>query len=219
MHQRGDQPDLTPEEQLAEDWRLFQAVEAGTSNYLCRTWETARPVVVVGRNGSVAEQVIESACLDDGVPVVRRFSGGGTVVLGQGCLNYTVVLPIAARPEFADVAASFRILLDDVAAALGIAGVSVSGGSDLALEGRKVSGNAQRRGRRALIHHGTLLYDFDPRVATRYLTEPARRPVYRAARSHDEFMGNIPLSAGAIRSRLETRWRAYEAVAVRPGQA
>ena len=77
------------------------------------------------------------------------------------------------------------------------------------LRGRKVSGNAQRRGRRALIHHGTLLYDFDPGLAARYLKEPARQPAYRAARRHAEFIGNLPLSAETIRARLETAWRAF----------
>ena len=74
-------------------------------------------------------------------------------------------------------------------------------------DGRKVSGNAQRRGRRALLHHGTLLYDFDPGLAARYLKEPIRRPAYRSGRCHADFIGNLPLSAeddpGAARGRLE----------------
>ena len=39
-------------------------------------------------------------------------------------------------------------------------------------------------------------------LAVRYLKEPARRPAYRAARSHSEFLGNLPLSVQEIRSRL-----------------
>jgi lipoate-protein ligase A len=73
----------------------------------------------------------------------------------------------------------------------------------LVVDGRKVSGNAQRRGRRALLHHGTLLYAFDPALAERYLREPRRRPPYRATRTHAEFMGNLPLSADALRVRAE----------------
>jgi lipoate-protein ligase A len=72
----------------------------------------------------------------------------------------------------------------------------------LAIAGRKVSGNAQRRGARALLHHGTLLYAFDARVAQRYLKEPARRPDYRGDRRHAEFLGNLPLSSRQIRDAL-----------------
>ena len=192
MHQNVDDdrldPDqLDPEAQLARDWALFQSVEHGTSESLCRCWHTHRPVVVVGRNNRVGDHVIEEACRGDGVPVLRRFSGGGAVVLAPGCLNYAIVLSFVSRPELTDVAASFEFILRHVVAALGISGLLLTGGTDLALGGRKVSGNAQRRGRRALIHHGTLLHGFDPRLATRYLKEPARQPAYRNARHHAEF--------------------------------
>ena len=110
----------------------------------------------------IAADVIEEACRADGVRVLRRFSGGGAVVLGPGCLNYAVALSLVSRPELADVAASFQFILGRIVAALGVPGLSIAGETDLALDGRKVSGNAQRRGRRALMHHGTLLYDFDP---------------------------------------------------------
>ena len=156
----------------------------------------------------VAADVCQEACLADGVRVLRRGSGGGAVVLGPGCLNYAVVLSLVPWTELANVAASFRYILERIAAALDVPGLAVAGGTDLALDGRKVSGNAQRRGRRALIHHGTLLFGFDSRLATRYLQEPVRQPAYRARRRHAEFIGNIPLPAEVIRERLEDAWSA-----------
>jgi lipoate-protein ligase A len=80
--------------------------------------------------------------------------------------------------------------------------VGVSGG-DLVFRGRKVSGSAQRRGRRAILHHGTILYDFDASLATRYLKEPARQPPYRAGRRHSDFLGNLPLSRSAVFAALQ----------------
>ena len=142
------------------------------------------------------------ACRADGVEVLRRSSGGGAVVLGPGCLNYAIAVSLVSRPELVDVAGSFCAILGQIAASLGVPGVSIAGHADLSLHGRKVSGNAQRRGRHALLHHGTLLYDFDPRYAVRYLKEPARQPAYRAARPHAEFLGNLPLSVQVIRARL-----------------
>ncbi len=198
-----------PEEQLAHEWAMFQCVETGASGTLTRCWQAVRPVVVVGRHGRVADDVIQERCRADGVRVLRRFSGGGAVVLGPGCVNYAVVLSLVSWPELASVAASFQLILERVVAALAISGLAIAGGTDLALDGRKVSGNAQRRGCRALIHHGTLLYGFDPRLATRYLKEPARQPAYRAARRHAEFLGSLPHSAGTIRARLETAWGAF----------
>ena len=201
---------LEPEEQLARDWALFQSVEKGTSESLCRCWQATQPVVVVGRHSQVAADVVQETCLSDGVRVLRRFSGGGAVVLAPGCLNYAVVLSLVSWPELTDVAASFQFILGRIVDALAVPGLSVDGDADLALDGRKVSGNAQRRGRRAVMHHGTLLFDFDAGLATRYLKEPARQPAYRAARRHTEFLGNIPLSAETIRVRLESAWRAWQ---------
>ena len=54
-------------------------------------------------------------------------------------------------------------------------GATVEGVSDLAVEGLKVSGSAQQRKRRHLLHHGTLLCGFDLARITRYLHAPQRR--------------------------------------------
>lgn len=200
-----DEP-LEPLEQVAADLALWEAAEAGHPGQPGRCWQTDGPVVVVGRHGDVASEINEDACRADGVPVLRRFSGGGAVVLGHGCLNYAVALSLASHPALAEVAASFRFVLEALVTALAVPGLSIMGGTDLALNGRKVSGNAQRRGRRAIVHHGTLLYAFDPALATRYLKEPVRQPRYRAARSHADFLGNLPLSGETIRVRLQRAW-------------
>ena len=60
--------------------------------------------------------------------MLRRFSGGGAVVLGPGCLNYAVVLSLVSRPELTNVAASFQVILGRIVAALGISGLSLAGG-------------------------------------------------------------------------------------------
>jgi lipoate-protein ligase A len=200
--QRVEDDDLTPADHLARELELLDAVEAGTSGGRCRFWEAARPVVVVGRSTTIPDHVDMDACRSDGVDVLRRSSGGGAVVLAPGCLNYAVAVSLVSRPELMDVSDSFCIILGQIAASLGVPGVSISGRTDLALDGRKVSGNAQRRARRALLHHGTLLYGFDARHAARYLKEPARQPAYREGRCHIDFLSNLPCSAVTIRARL-----------------
>lgn len=202
MHQNADEFALSPRGHLEREWDLFQSVEAGAAEPQVRIWPAAQPLVVVGRSVRIADDVIEAACHADGVEVLRRQSGGGSVLLAPGCLNYAVVLSLVSRPDLMDVAASFRLILDRIVDAFELPGLSIAGGTDLALDGRKVSGNAQRRGRRALLHHGTLLYAFDQRLAGRYLKEPARQPAYRAGRVHADFIGNLPLSEAATTARL-----------------
>jgi lipoate---protein ligase len=204
MYQNVDP--LTPRDRLALEWTLFQSTESGASSGFYWSWEATQPVVIVGRSTRTVDDVNLDACAGDGVPVLRRFSGGGTVILGPGCLNYAVALPLVSQPGLADVTASFQLLLGRIVAALAIPGLAIGGRTDLTLDGMKVSGNAQRRGRRALLQHGTLLYDFDPALSTRYLKEPVRRPAYRADRRHAAFMGNVPLDRERVRAGLETAW-------------
>ena len=83
----------------------------------------------------VADDVIQDACRADRVRVLRRFSGGGAVVLGPGCLNYAVVLSLVSWPELANVSASFQFILGRIVAALGVPGLALAGGTDLVLAG------------------------------------------------------------------------------------
>jgi lipoate-protein ligase A len=164
-----------------------------------RFWECARPVVVVGRGGRIEEQVRVEACEADGVEVLRRCSGGGAVVLGPGCLNYSLVFSLEARPEWQNVGRSMCEILGRMADALDAV---FREPCDLACGERKVSGNSQRRIAGAMLHHGTLLYRFDAGLAARYLLEPERQPEYRRGRPHDGFLGNLPYAAVEIQRRI-----------------
>jgi lipoate---protein ligase len=52
----------------------------------------------VGYANKVAVEVNAAACAAGGVPIYRRCSGGGTVLQGPGCLNYSLVLRFAEHP-------------------------------------------------------------------------------------------------------------------------
>jgi lipoate-protein ligase A len=196
-----DTPDNHPIEQLRLDEQLLEE-----GRPVLRTWETDRECVVMGYAGRPDRDVHLDACEHTGTPVLRRCSGGGAVVLGPGCLNYSVVMPLAWEPRWSDVRYSVAWAMDRMRRALAVSKLQREGDSDLALNRRKVSGNAQRRTRRAILHHGTLLYDFDPSRAERFLKPPLREPGYRAGRSHHDFLGNLPLTVNEIRHRLVAAW-------------
>jgi lipoate-protein ligase A len=190
----------TPNENLALDEALLLAAEAGEGGEVLRFWEWPEPAVVLGAGGSVAIDVNEAACTADGVPVHRRASGGGTVLLGRGCLLFSLVLAYDRAAELKDVNASYRWILGRVRDALRpLAQVEPAGISDLAVGGLKVSGNAQQRKARYLLHHGSLLYAFDVGAVGRYLNPPEREPAYRAGRGHGAFVTNLPADAETLK--------------------
>jgi lipoate-protein ligase A len=101
------------------------------------------------------------------------------------------------------VNASYRWILGRVRDALRpVAAAEPAGISDLALGGLKVSGNAQQRKARYLLHHGSLLYAFEVEAVGRYLNAPEREPAYRAGRGHGAFVTNLPADAETLRRLL-----------------
>jgi lipoate-protein ligase A len=206
---------------LALDEALFRALEdagrcgADVASYeALRFWHADRPAVVVGRGGRIEDEVDVGACARAGVPVHRRATGGGTVLLGPGCLCLALVLSYERWPRLRDVAAGHRFIGRELVAALDVPDLRLRGHGDLALGGRKVSGSAQLRGRHGVLHQATLLHHFEPDLLADFLPEPRRRPYYRGRRRHSDFVANLPLAAAELKGRLAAAWKAGPDVAI-----
>ncbi len=206
----------TPEENLALDEALLEEAETAAKPIeTLRLWEPADPFVVLGRSSGIDRQVDRKTCLDLGVPVLRRISGGETIVAGPGCLMYALVLSYERRPKLRALDQAHRFVLGSLQTTLGplVSEVTCRGTSDLALDRLKISGNSARCRRRHLLYHGTLLYDFPLDLIGRCLKMPPRQPDYRAGRDHGAFLTNLPLPAATIRGAVI---EAFEADEVRP---
>jgi lipoate-protein ligase A len=211
----------TAAENLALDEALLREAEAGRGGEVLRLWEWPRFAVVLGAGCALADDVDEAACRADGVPVLRRASGGGTVLLGPGCLCFSLVLSFERGPALREITPSYVYILgrvrDSLAGLLPI--IEQAGTSDLMSAGLKFSGNAQQRKRDHLLHHGTLLYDFDlPRIG-RYLRMPGKQPEYRDRRDHTAFVRNLPASSEELKRRLREGWQAEQAMTDWPRDA
>ena len=183
---------------------LLEQAEAGARGETLRFCEIEGPAVVMGIGGEWEREVRRDACAGDGVPILRRASGGGTVVLARGCLGYELVLDTERDRALGGIRESYGWILSRLAGALSTRGVQAAhaGLSDLAWNNRKIGGSAQRRKRRYLLHHGTLLYDFDVTHLSRYLREPPEAPEYRAGQEHGDFVANAPLSREELREAV-----------------
>jgi lipoate-protein ligase A len=149
-----------------------------------------------------------AACESDGIPVLRRASGGGTVLLGPGCLCFSLVMSYDRAPGLNEIPASNRYVLGRTAKALApVVSSAVAGTSDLTVGDVKFSGNAQQRKRRFFLHHGTLLCGFDRALLARYLNPPERQPEYRHDRPHAEFVTNLPVTIEDAKRLLVAEWQ------------
>jgi lipoate---protein ligase len=203
----------TPAENLSLDEALLDEAEAaGRPVETLRLWESDRPMVIIGRSSRLSAEVNEDACRRQGIPVLRRASGGAAVVAGPGCLMYALVLSYRQRPSLRAVSAAHQFVLGTIAAALEplAPGVKCRGTSDLALGERKVSGNSVRAKREHLLYHGTILHKFPLELVGQCLAMPPRQPAYRDARPHEVFIMNLPVDGGALRRALMSAWEANE---------
>jgi lipoate-protein ligase A len=176
----------TVAENLAFDEALAKSASA-IGRHVLRFWWGGPPAVVMGSNERAEQEVDSAACTRLGVDVLKRCTGGGTVLQSSDVLNYSLVTP---APNHLNLKAGFRQGADLVCAILagfGLAGVQ-HGTSDVAVGDRKISGNAQARRWRALLVHGTLLVDFDFNLAETVLLHPPREPEYRRGRGHRDFL-------------------------------
>ena len=244
-----------PAENLACDEALLDLCEEEGVEIL-RFWEPRQHFVVVGYANKIESEVNVEECRRRGVPVLRRCSGGGTVVQGPGCLNYNLTLRIPEAGPLITVTDTNDFVMERNRAAmeqfLGVP-VAVKGHTDLAVAAPlgplplnlnptltlnpnrekpeeikiksksrskndrtdstawfKFSGNAQRRRRRALVFHGTILYDFELSLIDALLRFPSKQPDYRDDRRHAEFVRNIPAQVEGVKRALRQAWSAAE---------
>jgi lipoate-protein ligase A len=209
----------TPAENLACEEALLDWCEADRRLEALRFWAPEQAFVALGYGNRAATEADLAACAARGLPVLRRLSGGGAVVQGPGCLNYALVLQVANAVELQSVAPANAFVLERHRQALeALLGrpVQVQGRTDLTIDGRKFSGNAQRRKRQTVLLHGTFLVGLDLELVAAVLRRPSREPAYRAGRPHREFLTNLGVSAAAIKEALRRVWGADEPLAAPP---
>lgn len=185
----------------------FALLDAGLS--AVRVWRCARTAVVLGVSRDLAVEVNDDECRLRAVAVLRRASGGGTVLLGPGTVQYAFVVPhpFASSPPSLD--AIKRAGNDAVRRALARAGLDAAlecdPSGDLRTGDRKVGGLAMRRHRDATLLHGTLLVQTDLAAVDALLRHPQREPAWRQGRSHRDFLANLgPVDLDAFAATLES---------------
>lgn len=195
-------------ENLAVDEALLVAADTRDGGAVLRFWEQPDAAVVLGASRRIALDARVDRCAEDGVPIARRSSGGGSVLIGPGALNVTLVLPIAADPALATVDGAQHAVMERLAAGIRMGGprVEVRGSGDLTLGGRKFAGSAQRRLRNWILVHASILYDLPIHRVDRYLRLPARQPAYRRGRSHEDFLMNLRISRTLLCDLLRAAW-------------
>ncbi len=160
-------------------------LRADTRNW-CIFNQGSPPAIVMGISGQVQHLIHQAKLEQAPIPLIRRFSGGGTVVVDENTLFVTLIcqadaLPISPfpRPLMQWTATLYRPLFSLHSFQLQE--------NDYAIDERKWGGNAQSIVRGRWLHHSSLLWDYCLEYMD-YLAMPPKTPAYRQGRSHAEFL-------------------------------
>ncbi|MGI6225399.1 MAG: lipoate--protein ligase [Peptococcales bacterium] len=125
-----------------------------TDGSIILLWQNA-PSVIIGRFQNTVEEINAQYIKANNINVVRRITGGGAVYHDLGNLNFSFI-------EKTDTQSiDFRKYNERIVQALGKLGVKAEHNSrnDIAIDGKKFSGNAQYIYRGKVLHHGTILFN------------------------------------------------------------
>ena len=125
------------------------------------------PVVVIGKHQNPLDEVNFRYAREEGIPVLRRISGGGAVYHDRGNLNFSCIT--SHTPERHNNYAPFVAPVLSLLESFGVEAKLNNRNSLVLNDGRKFSGNAQFASRGRMLSHGTLLFESDLDRLTRVL--------------------------------------------------
>ncbi|KAK8584173.1 hypothetical protein V6N13_109559 [Hibiscus sabdariffa] len=165
-----------------------QLLRTSSENWCIINDGTNDPTIVMGVSGKPAELLEIESVLRDQVPVIRRFTGGGTVIVDPGTIFVTYICNKEAIPDLQPyprpIMSWSSSLYSKVFQGIGDFHLREN---DYVFGNHKFGGNAQSITKTKWIHHTSFLWDFDVRNMA-YLKLPKRAPAYRSARGHLDFI-------------------------------
>lgn len=178
-----------------------------TEGTIVMLWQNEN-TIVIGRHQNALEEVNQQYVDEHKIKVVRRNTGGGAVYHDLGNLNYSVITDQLDTNEN-----MMRIFSEPVIAVLKDLGVEAtfSGRNDILIDGKKVSGTAQKIYKTRVLHHGCILFDTDLDKVSESLNVRPEKFQSKAIKSVRSRVGNIkdylqiPVSMQEFRDRISEK--------------
>lgn len=169
--------------------QLEEALLRADSRNWCLINRGTPPAIVMGISGKPELLINPERMAANPVPLIRRFSGGGTVIVDENTFFITWI----CNTEHSG-AACFPEQVHRWAEAFylrALPGLNMQlRENDYVIGERKFGGNAQYLSKGRWLHHTSLLWDYDPE-RMRYLRMPPKTPQYRQQRDHEQFLSRL----------------------------
>ena len=171
---------------IHEQLQIEEALLRLTEENWCLINEGSPPSIVMGISGKPEELICNKHVAKHPLPLIKRYSGGGTVVVNQDTLFVSFIFQkdVHDFPAFPEPILRWSELFYQEA--LNIPDFHLRE-NDYVIGKHKCGGNAQYIQKHRFVHHTTFLWDYDP-LQMDYLLHPKKTPTYRDGRSHHQFL-------------------------------
>lgn len=171
---------------IYQQLQLEEALLRSDVRNFCILNEGSSPAIVMGISGEAKQLVDQKKQLENPLPLIKRFSGGGTVVVDEDTLFVSFICqkdlhPFPAYPEHL-----LRWAENIYQTAFNIPDFHLRE-NDYVIGERKCAGNAQYLRKDRWLQHTTFLWNYKDEKMD-YLLHPAKTPRYREGRSHQDFV-------------------------------
>ena len=154
-------------------------------------WIPDKVYIVLGASNNPAEALNMDMVEKDQITVLKRPSGGQTVILTPNNIIIAAVFFDKKTMQPKEVFQQINKLIISTIEHTGIHDLSLMGISDIAISGKKILGSAIYRSKEALLYHAVLNLGEPSVTFERYLKHPSKEPEYRQGRSHAEFVTSL----------------------------
>ncbi|WP_100934518.1 lipoate--protein ligase family protein [Candidatus Chlamydia corallus] len=172
---------------ILQQLQIEEALLRVSNQNFCIINADVEDAIVLGISRNLSQDVHISRARANNIPIIRRYSGGGTVFIDSNTLMVSWImnsLEACIQPE-AVLAWTYEVYSPLLPNTFSIRE------NDYVLGHKKIGGNAQYIQRYRWVHHTTFLWDIDIDRLSYYLPIPQKQPPYRNQRSHKEFLTTL----------------------------
>lgn len=167
----------------------LQLMNESTNKFLL--WIPDKSYIVLGASNNAKDAVVEETTVRDNIVVLKRRTGGQTVMLTPNNIIISAVITDENVMKPKDVFIRFNDHIMGAIAKNHTVQFSTRGISDIAMGEKKILGSSMYRGKGKLFYHAVLNFNEPSTTFQKYLKHPSNEPDYRKGRQHHDFVTSL----------------------------
>jgi len=178
----------------------FDIIDSQSKVAVC-VWQPDKTYLVLGQSNKAETSLDVKAVLEDHITVMKRPSGGETVILTPN----TVVIAVSFATEtLKNPKEYFRKINQQIIEVLFLQGISnlhQKGISDIAIGEKKILGSSIYRKPNRVFYHAVLNVAEENSIIEKYILHPSKEPDYRKGRLHSEFVTSLKTEGYDVKAK------------------